>query len=42
MYAQRCIIAEVLGEPYMCLEAATGRALLKLEMDKMGEVGLCP
>ncbi|XP_063966411.1 aminopeptidase B-like [Lytechinus pictus] len=37
MFAQRCIIEEVLGEPYMCLEAATGRSLLKQQMTDAGD-----
>ncbi|XP_030853386.1 aminopeptidase B [Strongylocentrotus purpuratus] len=37
MFAQRCISQELLGEAYTCLEAATGRALLKQRMTFAGE-----
>ncbi|XP_048183874.1 aminopeptidase B [Corvus hawaiiensis] len=37
MYAQRRISTEVYGLPYTCLEAATGRALLRQHMDATGE-----
>ncbi|NXF09304.1 AMPB Aminopeptidase, partial [Smithornis capensis] len=37
MYAQRRISTEVYGLPYTCLEAATGRALLRQHMDTTGE-----
>uniref|UniRef100_A0A8C5TKP1 Arginyl aminopeptidase n=1 Tax=Malurus cyaneus samueli TaxID=2593467 RepID=A0A8C5TKP1_9PASS len=37
MYAQRRITTEVYGLPYTCLEAATGRALLRQHMDATGE-----
>ncbi|KAK2526428.1 Rnpep [Columba guinea] len=37
MYAQRRISTEVYGLPYTCLEAATGRALLRQHMDNTGE-----
>ncbi|XP_030328879.1 aminopeptidase B [Strigops habroptila] len=37
MYAQRRICTEVYGLAYTCLEAATGRALLRQHMDTTGE-----
>ncbi|XP_059686976.1 aminopeptidase B [Gavia stellata] len=37
MYAQRRISTEVYGLAYTCLEAATGRALLRQHMDNTGE-----
>ncbi|KAM6233037.1 aminopeptidase B [Spheniscus humboldti] len=37
MYAQRRISTEVYGSAYTCLEAATGRALLRQHMDNTGE-----
>ncbi|XP_015461108.3 aminopeptidase B isoform X2 [Astyanax mexicanus] len=37
MYAQRRICKELYGEAYTCLEAATGRALLRQHMDNTGE-----
>ncbi|XP_064328407.1 aminopeptidase B isoform X1 [Phalacrocorax carbo] len=37
MYAQRRITTEVYGLAYTCLEAATGRALLRQHMDNTGE-----
>ncbi|NXN99816.1 AMPB Aminopeptidase, partial [Rhinopomastus cyanomelas] len=37
MYAQRRISTEVYGAAYTCLEAATGRALLRQHMDSTGE-----
>ncbi|XP_048781901.1 aminopeptidase B isoform X2 [Lagopus muta] len=37
MYAQRRISTEVYGSAYTCLEAATGRALLRQHMDTTGE-----
>ncbi|XP_072016184.1 LOW QUALITY PROTEIN: aminopeptidase B-like [Amphiura filiformis] len=37
MYAQRCICHEVHGEALTCLEAATGRALLKNRYKEAGE-----
>ncbi|XP_040472612.1 aminopeptidase B [Falco naumanni] len=37
MYAQRRISTEVYGLAYTCLEAATGRALLRQHMDSTGE-----
>ncbi|XP_078276838.1 aminopeptidase B-like [Rhinoraja longicauda] len=37
MYAQRRISTEVYGAEYTCLEAATGRALLRKHMDNTGE-----
>ncbi|XP_053562910.1 aminopeptidase B [Bombina bombina] len=37
MYAQRRISTEIYGPAYTCLEAATGRALLRLHMDNSGE-----
>ncbi|XP_031423788.1 aminopeptidase B isoform X2 [Clupea harengus] len=37
MYAQRRVCRELYGEAYTCLEAATGRALLKQHMDNTGE-----
>ncbi|XP_063072080.1 aminopeptidase B isoform X2 [Engraulis encrasicolus] len=37
MYAQRRVCREIYGEAYTCLEAATGRALLKQHMDNTGQ-----
>lgn len=37
MYGQRCISAELHGEAYTCIEAATGRALLKARIEGTGE-----
>ncbi|KAI4896730.1 hypothetical protein NFI96_024019, partial [Prochilodus magdalenae] len=37
MYAQRRVCRELYGEAYTCLEAATGRALLRQHMDDTGE-----
>ncbi|XP_060087105.1 aminopeptidase B isoform X1 [Heteronotia binoei] len=37
MYAQRRITTEIYGAAYTCLEAATGRALLRQHMDNTGE-----
>ncbi|XP_032898060.1 aminopeptidase B-like [Amblyraja radiata] len=37
MYAQRRISTELYGAEYTCLEAATGRALLRKHMDNTGE-----
>ncbi|XP_041052372.1 aminopeptidase B [Carcharodon carcharias] len=37
MYAQRRISTELYGAAYTCLEAATGRALLRQHMDNTGE-----
>ncbi|XP_077337234.1 aminopeptidase B [Lithobates pipiens] len=37
MYAQRRITTEIYGHAYSCLEAATGRALLRQHMDASGE-----
>ncbi|KAL6464572.1 hypothetical protein MHYP_G00268890 [Metynnis hypsauchen] len=37
MYAQRRVCKELYGEAYTCLEAATGRALLRQHMDNTGE-----
>ncbi|XP_042319946.1 aminopeptidase B isoform X1 [Sceloporus undulatus] len=37
MYAQRRITTELYGAAYTCLEAATGRALLRQHMDNTGE-----
>lgn len=37
MYAQRRVCRELYGEAYTCLEAATGRALLRQHMDNTGE-----
>ncbi|XP_053943947.1 aminopeptidase B [Cuculus canorus] len=37
MYAQRRISTEIYGLAYTCLEAATGRALLRQHMDNTGE-----
>ncbi|XP_062842313.1 aminopeptidase B [Trichomycterus rosablanca] len=37
MYAQRRISRELYGEAYTCLEAETGRALLRQHMDNIGE-----
>ncbi|XP_059806420.1 aminopeptidase B [Hypanus sabinus] len=37
MYAQRRISTEIYGPEYTCLEAATGRALLRQHMDNTGE-----
>ncbi|XP_041944665.1 aminopeptidase B isoform X2 [Alosa sapidissima] len=37
MYAQRRVCRELYGEAYTCLEAATGRALLKQHIDNTGE-----
>ncbi|CAI5777921.1 aminopeptidase B isoform X1 [Podarcis lilfordi] len=37
MYAQRRITKEIYGAAYTCLEAATGRALLRQHMDNTGE-----
>ncbi|XP_018422506.1 PREDICTED: aminopeptidase B [Nanorana parkeri] len=37
MYAQRRITTEISGHEYSCLEAATGRALLRQHMDSSGE-----
>ncbi|XP_030632382.1 aminopeptidase B [Chanos chanos] len=37
MYAQRRVCREIYGEAYTCLEAATGRALLRQHMDNTGE-----
>ncbi|XP_073732174.1 aminopeptidase B isoform X2 [Misgurnus anguillicaudatus] len=37
MYAQRRICRELYGEAYTCLEAATGKALLRQHMDNTGE-----
>ncbi|MEE6493102.1 hypothetical protein FKM82_016737 [Ascaphus truei] len=37
MYAQRRITTEIYGPAYSCLEAATGRALLRQHMDTSGE-----
>ncbi|XP_069797835.1 aminopeptidase B [Narcine bancroftii] len=37
MYAQRRITMEIYGAEYTCLEAATGRALLRQHMDNIGE-----
>ncbi|NXW08135.1 AMPB Aminopeptidase, partial [Fregetta grallaria] len=37
MYAQRRISTEIYGSAYTCLEAATGRALLRQHMDNTGE-----
>ncbi|XP_030321486.1 aminopeptidase B [Calypte anna] len=37
MYAQRRISTEVYGSAYTCLEAATGRVLLRQHMDNTGE-----
>ncbi|KAL7843451.1 hypothetical protein AOLI_G00249630 [Acnodon oligacanthus] len=37
MYAQRRVFKELYGEAYTCLEAATGRALLRQHMDNIGE-----
>uniref|UniRef100_A0A8C5M275 Aminopeptidase B n=1 Tax=Leptobrachium leishanense TaxID=445787 RepID=A0A8C5M275_9ANUR len=37
MYAQRRISTELYGYSYSCLEAATGRALLRQHMDTSGE-----
>ncbi|CAH2221467.1 aminopeptidase B [Pelobates cultripes] len=37
MYAQRRITTELYGSAYSCLEAATGRALLRQHMDTSGE-----
>ncbi|XP_050978573.1 aminopeptidase B isoform X2 [Labeo rohita] len=37
MYAQRRVCREIYGEAYTCLEAATGKALLRQHMDNTGE-----
>uniref|UniRef100_A0A8C4QKR7 Arginyl aminopeptidase (aminopeptidase B) n=1 Tax=Eptatretus burgeri TaxID=7764 RepID=A0A8C4QKR7_EPTBU len=37
MYAQRRITTMIFGHAYMCLEAATGRALLRQHIDTTGE-----
>uniref|UniRef100_A0A8C2BGQ8 Aminopeptidase B n=1 Tax=Cyprinus carpio TaxID=7962 RepID=A0A8C2BGQ8_CYPCA len=37
MYAQRRVCRELYGEAYTCLEAATGKALLRQHMDNTGE-----
>ncbi|XP_063811005.1 aminopeptidase B [Pseudophryne corroboree] len=37
MYAQRRISSEIFGSAYTCLEAATGRALLRQHMNVSGE-----
>ncbi|XP_062323597.1 aminopeptidase B isoform X2 [Osmerus eperlanus] len=37
MYAQRRVCKELYGEAYTCLEAATGRGLLRQHMDNTGE-----
>ncbi|XP_006628411.3 aminopeptidase B [Lepisosteus oculatus] len=37
MYAQRRVCKEIFGEAYTCLEAATGRALLRQHMDNTGQ-----
>ncbi|KAL2091180.1 hypothetical protein ACEWY4_013443 [Coilia grayii] len=37
MYAQRRVCRELYGEAYTCLEAATGRALLRQHIDNTGE-----
>ncbi|KAM9321617.1 aminopeptidase B [Gastrophryne carolinensis] len=37
MYAQRRITTEIYGSEYSCLEAATGRALLRQHMNASGE-----
>ncbi|XP_072522300.1 aminopeptidase B isoform X1 [Salminus brasiliensis] len=37
MYAQRRVCRELYGEAYTCLEAATGRALLRQHMNNTGE-----
>ncbi|KAG8451107.1 hypothetical protein GDO86_003394 [Hymenochirus boettgeri] len=37
MYAQRRISSEIFGHAYTCLEAATGRALLRQHIDASGE-----
>ncbi|CAB1353897.1 unnamed protein product [Coregonus sp. 'balchen'] len=37
MYAQRRVCREIYGEAITCLEAATGRALLRQHMDNTGE-----
>ncbi|XP_062401157.1 aminopeptidase B isoform X2 [Sardina pilchardus] len=37
MYAQRRVCRQLYGEAYTCLEAATGRALLKQHIDNTGE-----
>ncbi|KAJ7999908.1 hypothetical protein DPEC_G00199290 [Dallia pectoralis] len=37
MFAQRMVCREIYGEAYTCLEAATGRALLRRHMDNTGE-----
>ena len=38
MYAQRRICSEILGHPFTCLEAATGKALLLQDIELFGEV----
>uniref|UniRef100_A0A8C1ZMY1 Aminopeptidase B n=1 Tax=Cyprinus carpio TaxID=7962 RepID=A0A8C1ZMY1_CYPCA len=37
MYAQRRVCRELYGEAFTCLEAATGKALLRQHMDNTGE-----
>ena len=38
MYAQRRICTEILGHPFTCLEAATGKALLMGDIEHLGQV----
>lgn len=40
MFAQRRIAEKLFGRPKMCLEAATGQALLKQHMETTGMVCL--
>ena len=40
MFAQRRIMTELLGEPYTCLEASTGQALLRQHIEATGNVGI--